>query len=74
MGFLGVPPAGHVLLDVVQWGITFGITGGECQAAHKIAFQYLLGHVFVFIKGKPYMLALAGRPSLHGDYMYGLFD
>ena len=37
----------------------------ECQAAHKIA-----GHFWFrddFISEKPYMLALVGRPSLHGN-------
>ena len=66
LGFLGVPPAGTRLLDVVQWEHYLWNHWRECQAAHKIAFHYLLGDVF--IKGKPYMLALAGRPSLHGNY------
>ena len=37
----------------------------ECQAAHKIACFYIWFYD-CFINGKPYMLALAGRPSLHG--------
>ena len=28
----------------------------------------MFGLGIFFIKGKPYMLALAGRPSLHGNY------
>ena len=36
------------------------------SAAHKIAFHYWMRDAF--INWKPYMLALAGRPSLHGDY------
>ena len=38
----------------------------ECQVPHKTAC-----HVWfrdIFIRGKPYMLALAGRSSLHGNY------
>ena len=38
----------------------------ECQAAHKIACHLYFRDVF--INGKPYMLALVGRPSLHGSY------
>ena len=66
LGFLRCASCWTRLLDVVQWGHYLWNHWRECQAAHKIAFHYLLGHVF--IKGKPYMLALAGRPSLHGDY------
>ena len=38
----------------------------ECQAAHEIACHDWFKDIF--INGKPYMLALVGRPSLHGNY------
>ena len=38
----------------------------ECQAAHKIACFHFWFYDY-FIGGKPYMLALVGRPSLHGN-------
>ena len=37
----------------------------ERQAAHKIACFHFWFYNY-FVNGKPYMLALAGRPSLHG--------
>ena len=39
----------------------------ECQAAHEIAYSYLWFYDY-FIKEKPYMLALVGRPSLRGNF------
>ena len=39
----------------------------ECQAAHKTAYCYFW-FKNCFMKGKPKMLALVGRPSLHGNY------
>ena len=56
----GVVRRGHYLCN--HWR--------ECQAAHKIACFYLWFHDY-FMSGKPCMLALAGRPSLHE---YGLLD
>ena len=61
-----MPPAGHVFLDVVQWAHYLCNHWRECQAAHKIAYFYLWFYGY-FINGKPFLLALVGRPSLHGN-------
>ena len=66
LGFLWCASYWTRLFDVVQWGHYRWNHWRECQAAHKIAFHYWERDVF--INWKPYMLALAGRPSLHGDY------
>ena len=66
LGFLWCASCWTRLLDVVQWGHYLWNHWRECQAAHKIAFHYWVRDVF--IHWKPYMLALAGRPSLHGNY------
>ena len=54
------------LFGVVRWGHYLWNHWRECQAAHKIACHIWFRDVF--IGGKPYMLALVGRPSLHGNY------
>ena len=61
LGSFGVPPAGHVFLALFSGGITFGTTGGNVRQLIKEPV------IFVFIGGKPYMLASVGRPSLHCD-------
>ena len=50
-----------------RWGHYLCNHWRECQAAHKIACFHLWFHE-CFMNGKPYMLALAGQPSLHGYY------
>ena len=52
----GVVRRGHYLCN--HWR--------ESQAAHKIACFHCWFYDY-FIGGKPYMLALVGRPSLHGN-------
>ena len=54
-------------MDVVWWRHYLWNHWRECQAAHKIAFHYFLGGIF--IEGKPYLLAFVGRPSLHGNHV-----
>ena len=54
------------LSGVVQWRHYLWNHWRECQAAHEIAC-YLFWFGDVFIGGKPYVLALVRRPSLHGD-------
>ena len=43
-------------------GITFVTTGGNVRQLIKLVLLYLFG-IFIW---KPYMLASAGQPSLHG--------
>ena len=66
LGFLWCASCWTRPCGVVQWGHYLWNHGRECQAAHKIAFYS--GVRDVFIRWKPYMLALMGRPSLHGDH------
>ena len=66
LGFLWCASCWTRPFGVVQWGHYLWNHWRECQAAHKIAcHDWFKG---IFINGKPYMLALVGRPSLHGNY------
>ena len=65
--YLGVPPAGHALWAEVGGGITFVTSGKNTLKVHNTC-QYasvlvILGGIYVW---KLSMLALVGRPSLHG--------
>ena len=46
LGFLRCASCWTRLLDVVQWGHYLWNHWRECQAAHKIAFHYLVGRYF----------------------------
>ena len=63
LGSLGVPPVGHALRAEVGGGITFVTSGENTSKFIKLSFFWIYG---VFLIWKPYMLALAGQPSLHG--------
>ena len=65
LGFIGVPPAGHALWAEVGGSITFVTSGENCLTVHKTACMYLGIHGR-FMKLEPFMLPLAGQPSLHG--------
>ena len=61
LGHRDVPPAGHAIWAEVGGSITF-VTSGEIDKT----VRYLFEGGSNSINGKPYMLALAGQPSLHG--------
>ena len=65
MGYIDVPPAGYAFQAEVGRGITFVITGGNVRQLIKLP-AVIFGFYDCFMKRKPYMLALVGRPSLHG--------
>ena len=66
LGFLWCSSCWTRPFGVVQWEHYLWNHWRECQAANKIAcHDWFKG---IFINGKPYMLALVGRPSLHGNY------
>ena len=50
-----------------RWGHYLCNLWGEYLKIHKTAYMYY-GSWLGFFMWKPYMLALAGQPSLHGDY------
>ena len=62
-----MPPAGHALWVEVGGGITFVTSGENARQLIKLPniFCEAKGS---FMRGKPYMLALAGQPNLHGYY------
>ena len=66
LGFLWCASCWTRLSGVVQWEHYLWNHWRECQAAHKIACHFWFRDVL--IDGKPYMLALVRRPSLHGNY------
>ena len=61
-----MPPAGHALWAEVGGGITFVTSGENASQSIKMSVS-ILGFFWDFIDWKPYMLALAGQPSLHGN-------
>ena len=64
LGFLWRASCWTRLSGVVQWRHYLWNHWRECQAAQKIAYYFWFYDYFM--KGKPYKLALAGRPSPHG--------
>ena len=66
LGYFGVPSCKARLFGVVRRRHYLCNHWRECQAAHKIACFHFWFYDY-FISGKPCMLALVGRPSLHGS-------